>query len=1242
MQNLVQKYVNNFRHERSVRRRMAAVMAVLALIVASGVYWEFRLEGAALSNEVCCGREEHTHTEECYEEVLVCGLEESEGHIHTEECYQTVSTLVCGLEEREGHTHTDACYTTTLTCSQEESAGHTHTDSCYTTVTTLICTQEESAGHTHSGSCYDEDGNLICGQEESAGHTHTDGCYEIGQVLACGLEESAGHTHTDRCYTVTLACGQEESEGHTHTDACYEIGQVLACTQTEGHTHTEDCYETQLVCTLEEHIHTIECMIDETADVETASDWTATLPSGLTGDYSTDLVKVAQSQLGYTESTKNFRLADDGVTRQGYTRYGAWAGNQYGDWDAMFVSFCLNYANIPTSVFPQSTGSYAWTVTLNSLGMYASAGSCTPEVGDLVFFDNDGDGKVDHVGIIVACDSSTDTLTTIEGNVNDAVAQCSYSLTAGMIKGFGVMPGDSEAETESEMETESETEMETESETETETESETETETESEAETETETETEIKTKISDISNTEILISEGADYLITVTYDKDAGFPDDVKLKVSEYAQTSEVYQSRYAEAVALYGALDEFRLFDIGFEADGEKIEPLAAVSVTITCLNQEVSGNYTVIHFEEEDGSGSSVAQSDTTTQEGQAESADVVVTEMRVAEDYEEGNLSITFDSDSFSDYAVLAASSGTDGGTITQYTSQLEKSGSVDVAPNADGTYDVTYRLLVNPGAENLSDGSDEVTLIDTLEPGGATATLDYTSVKLYYGDYASSDSYENVDLSTLTTVNSSLWLYSYNSATNTATFTLPDEMAFLLVYTYKVDIGSANTVNVFNKAVAGTQISSDNTVTITLAGSGTQVSQGKLVVSKLDSTNAGILLKGAVFTLYAYDTNAKKWDSDSVTLTTDANGQIEVIVSNSQTDYFTDEDTSSVQVKPDTLYRLEETSAPSGYVVTDEIYYIIFSGEDESNETAYTSATGLDNSSDSITVSKPSGSGSETIAYGNITFASLMNSISMVITDVPTTITAVKSWYNSSNVALSAAEIEAVAPNGVELQLYQVKDAANDTYDTEEAYGSPVIVSAGNSWTATWENLPKSGTEDVNGVSVAYTYTYYVQEVTQGNYLTTYINNNGITSGTIGVINKVDYVDVSVSKVWAGDEGNTANRPETVTVNLYVNDEKVDGKDGTLNESNSWSYTWEDLPKYSGGQEIVYTIREVEADHYSSEVTSNLTDGFTVTNTYIVEYELPSTGGPGTWMYTMVGLLLCCGAGLLLSRRLGRRV
>ena len=111
------------------------------------------------------------------------------------------------------------------------------------------------------------------------------------------------------------------------------------------------------------------CLADPLADVEDESEWLAKTNTTLSGDWSADLLTVAQSQLGYTQSEKNFELdADDGVTVRHYTRYGEWYGNPYGEWDVMFLSYCLNYAGIPQSAIPQRAGVLALRSDLRATG----------------------------------------------------------------------------------------------------------------------------------------------------------------------------------------------------------------------------------------------------------------------------------------------------------------------------------------------------------------------------------------------------------------------------------------------------------------------------------------------------------------------------------------------------------------------------------------------------------------------------------------------------------------------------------------------------------------------------------------------------------------------------------------------------------------------------------------------------------------------------------------------------------
>ena len=101
MNKRVENYILWLNRLRAARRRTTALVLALSLVVSGNVFWLMKGVGTALEDEPSCGLTEHSHTEECYEKVLIC----EEDHEHTDECYET--RLICGMEE---HTHTDACY----------------------------------------------------------------------------------------------------------------------------------------------------------------------------------------------------------------------------------------------------------------------------------------------------------------------------------------------------------------------------------------------------------------------------------------------------------------------------------------------------------------------------------------------------------------------------------------------------------------------------------------------------------------------------------------------------------------------------------------------------------------------------------------------------------------------------------------------------------------------------------------------------------------------------------------------------------------------------------------------------------------------------------------------------------------------------------------------------------------------------------------------------------------------------
>ena len=198
----------------------------------------------------------------------------------------------------------------------------------------------------------------------------------------------------------------------------------------EEHQHDETCWhDGEPVCVKQSHIHNTACYSNPKADVETLLDWQKMFANyPYTGVLREDLVGIAKTQVGYAESQLNFEVSDTDQ-RKGYTRYGAWYGAPYQDWSAIFVSFCLSYANADPEVFPNSSGAASMAELWKAQEKYIPTGDYIPKSGDLVFFDNNTVGIVTEVYNTTFC--------VIRGDQEDAVTADTMLLNNPSIIGWG-------------------------------------------------------------------------------------------------------------------------------------------------------------------------------------------------------------------------------------------------------------------------------------------------------------------------------------------------------------------------------------------------------------------------------------------------------------------------------------------------------------------------------------------------------------------------------------------------------------------------------------------------------------------------------------------------------------------------------------------------------------------------------------------------------------------------------------
>ena len=201
---------------------------------------------------------------------------------------------------------------------------------------------------------------------------------------------------------------------------------------------------------------------------------------------------------------------------------------------------------------------------------------------------------------------------------------------------------------------------------------------------------------------------------------------------------------------------------------------------------------------------------------------------------------------------------------------------------------------------------------------------------------------------------------------------------------------------------------------------------------------------------------------------------------------------------------------------------------------------------------------------------------------------TSVSVEKVWEDKNNQ-------DGVRPDSINVQLYKTVGTTTTSVEKVKLTNSKL--------THTWTELPQYE----KGTEIKYT----VRELdSNGNPLEDgkQINGKSGTKYTVKyttdengkqiITNTYKRVTTSVSgtKTWVDYDNKYNSRPESITINLLANGEKVDSKTITP-QNNSWTYKFENLPVYKNGQKITYTISEDTVSGYTSNVT-----GYNVTNTY----------------------------------------
>ena len=174
------------------------------------------------------------------------------------------------------------------------------------------------------------------------------------------------------------------------------------------------------------------------------------------------------------------------------------------------------------------------------------------------------------------------------------------------------------------------------------------------------------------------------------------------------------------------------------------------------------------------------------------------------------------------------------------------------------------------------------------------------------------------------------------------------------------------------------------------------------------------------------------------------------------------------------------------------------------------------------------------------------------------------------------------------------------------DDRSYIGQPVELNADNKWTHTFESLPKTRTVDGKQIEVKYT----VEELTVDGFTSKVTGDAEKGFVITNTENPSATTEVPVEKVWKAADGSDLGSSETQPVNVQLVKTVGDatskvGDPVELNAGNGWKYTFTDLPvteKVEGEKvDIHYSVEELNVEGFTSGVTGNAKDGFTITNT-----------------------------------------
>lgn len=184
---------------------------------------------------------------------------------------------------------------------------------------------------------------------------------------------------------------------------------------------------------------------------------------------------------------------------------------------------------------------------------------------------------------------------------------------------------------------------------------------------------------------------------------------------------------------------------------------------------------------------------------------------------------------------------------------------------------------------------------------------------------------------------------------------------------------------------------------------------------------------------------------------------------------------------------------------------------------------------------------------------------------------------KKWDDANNQ-------DGIRPASITVRLYKDGAPTDQTLELSEA----------NQWYGTFENL------DANAAGKALNYTVKEENVPEGYTLS--IDDKDPAHPVLTNKHEPTVTQVKVTKKWDDANNQDGLRPKEIRVQLYAGDQKL-GKEVVLSADNKWTHTFEKLAEKANGQDIHYSVKEVDVpEGYTVTEESKEKGDVVLTNTH----------------------------------------